>query len=202
MGRPPRNAFSEETVVRVLRAAENTFGAHGYRGARLEDIAAAAGIQRPSLLYHFKSKERLYHSVLSKAFEQMAEVVQASVVIDQSPTECTDGVVTALLTFAEDHIGLVRTLAREMMDPQGVARGLVFEQMTRLVDAIEMAFRASLLTVETPPIPADFPIRAAILQLTCGYLMRVGTDTFGDALWGPTGAHTRRLAHALLLQRP
>ena len=59
MGRPRATPDEDTTKMRVLRAAEVEFGRAGRDGARLEDIASAAGITRPSLLYHFASKDEL-----------------------------------------------------------------------------------------------------------------------------------------------
>ena len=56
---PPRNA----TVERLLEAGEAEFAARGYADARLEDIAAAVGVRRASLLYHFATKQELYDRV-------------------------------------------------------------------------------------------------------------------------------------------
>jgi AcrR family transcriptional regulator len=47
-----------------LDAAAKVFRAEGYSGARLSDIAAAAGIQTGSLYYHFASREALVEEVL------------------------------------------------------------------------------------------------------------------------------------------
>ena len=50
----------------ILEAARGEFALHGY-SARLQDIAERAGLTHPTLLYHFKSKERLYAAVIEQA---------------------------------------------------------------------------------------------------------------------------------------
>ena len=52
--------------TRILEAARGEFALHGY-SARLQDIAERAGLTHPTLLYHFKSKERLYAAVIEQA---------------------------------------------------------------------------------------------------------------------------------------
>lgn len=51
---------------RILDAAEAVFGARGYRGGALNDVAVAAGYTRAGLLHHFPSKEALLMAVLER----------------------------------------------------------------------------------------------------------------------------------------
>lgn len=51
---------------RILDAAEAVFGARGYRGGALNDVAVAAGYTRAGLLHHFPSKEALLLAVLER----------------------------------------------------------------------------------------------------------------------------------------
>lgn len=52
------------TRRRILDSAAHVFREHGYRGARLSDIAAGAGIQTGSLYYHFASREDLVEAMI------------------------------------------------------------------------------------------------------------------------------------------
>ncbi|PHP53188.1 TetR/AcrR family transcriptional regulator [Actinomyces ruminis] len=63
-GRPP--AGSEDKRERILNEAVALFGAHGYAGTSLADIAAAAEISKAGLLHHFSSKEALFAQVLAR----------------------------------------------------------------------------------------------------------------------------------------
>lgn len=56
----------EHTAERILDAAEGLFAEQGYAGTTLRNVAAAVGIQIPSLYNHFDSKERLYAAVLDR----------------------------------------------------------------------------------------------------------------------------------------
>ena len=50
--------------ARVLEAVRNVFVEKGYSGASLDDLAAAAGLNRPSLYAAFGDKEQLYIETL------------------------------------------------------------------------------------------------------------------------------------------
>ncbi len=49
---------------RLLAAARTAFAQHGFDGASVRDITAAAGANLGAITYHFGSKEALYHQVL------------------------------------------------------------------------------------------------------------------------------------------
>ena len=60
---------------RILNAAKEIFMLHGLYGARMQDIADKAGINKALLHYYFRNKEKLFDAVfngaLEKYFEQM-----------------------------------------------------------------------------------------------------------------------------------
>ncbi len=65
----PRRTQAERTRLRkeqVIHEAMRFFGQFGYHGARLSDIAKAAGVSEPGLLHHFPSKEHLLMEVLAE----------------------------------------------------------------------------------------------------------------------------------------
>src|SRR5512136_1148932 len=64
-----RRTQAERTQQRkeqVIREAIRFFGQNGYHGARLADIAKAAGVTEPGLLHHFPSKAHLLMEVLAE----------------------------------------------------------------------------------------------------------------------------------------
>ncbi len=53
-----------ETKTRILEAALREFSENGLAGARTEQIAAAAGVNKALLYYYFESKDKLYAAAL------------------------------------------------------------------------------------------------------------------------------------------
>ncbi len=65
----PRRTQAERTRQRkeqLIREAIRFFGQNGYHGAKLADIAKAAGVTEPGLLHHFPSKAQLLMEVLAE----------------------------------------------------------------------------------------------------------------------------------------
>ena len=71
--RKPRSRIGEINSGRILDAALGVFAHHGFSGSRLDEIAAAAGMSKPNLLYYFRSKDALYRAVLTRTLELWLE---------------------------------------------------------------------------------------------------------------------------------
>src|SRR5689334_18547037 len=67
---PRRERNAAASRQRLLDAAEREFAARGFAGARLREIADAAGVQ-PALIHHyFVDKQGIYRAVLDRALLQ------------------------------------------------------------------------------------------------------------------------------------
>ena len=62
--RPPTRIQRKNTEA-ILEAALDVFSQYGFRGATLDQIALAANLSKPNLLYYFPSKEAIHHALLS-----------------------------------------------------------------------------------------------------------------------------------------
>jgi AcrR family transcriptional regulator len=63
---PRRRLKPEQRRELIVEAAGRQFGARGHDGARLDDIAAAAGVTKPVLYRHFTDKTALYLALLER----------------------------------------------------------------------------------------------------------------------------------------
>ena len=124
MGRPRKDAFDEATDLRVLRAAERAFGEQGYRQARLEDIASQAGIRRPSLLYHFGSKQALYKRVVEGAFLKLNEAFLVGAAVQGEFPVRVEAITLGLVREAGEHRYLMAVIMRALLDRSDVGQRL------------------------------------------------------------------------------
>jgi len=71
-----RSRQAEEVKTAILDAAIPLF-AHGYDSTSLQQIAAAAGVKQPLLLYHFGSKEKLWEQTAARLMQRFEAVYRS-----------------------------------------------------------------------------------------------------------------------------
>ncbi|MDQ2092714.1 TetR family transcriptional regulator C-terminal domain-containing protein [Rhodalgimonas zhirmunskyi] len=69
--------IQRKNTAAILEAALEVFSAHGYRGATVDQIAQAAGLSKPNLLYYFPSKEALHMTLLDGLLETWLDPLKA-----------------------------------------------------------------------------------------------------------------------------
>jgi AcrR family transcriptional regulator len=68
---PSKPASSQERRERILESAMRNFAEHGFRGARVEDIASEVGVAKGTVFLDFGSKEGLFLAAFRKAISQL-----------------------------------------------------------------------------------------------------------------------------------
>jgi AcrR family transcriptional regulator len=85
----------------LIAEAIRHFGADGYNGASLDDIATAAGIRKQTLLYYFPTKEALLEACLAAAGQRLAEALTEALAGKETYWERAEAVIHAVFALAE-----------------------------------------------------------------------------------------------------
>jgi AcrR family transcriptional regulator len=75
------------TRERLLAAAAAEFAARGFDGAKVDRIAARAGINKAMLYYHFEDKAALYRDILDAQFGALARTLREARPTDAAPED-------------------------------------------------------------------------------------------------------------------
>lgn len=89
----------------ILDAALDVFSAHGYRGATLDQIAEAAGLSKPNILYYFSGKEEIHVTLLNQLMETWLDPL---VEMDAHGDPLSE-----LLDYVQRKLDMARELPRE-----------------------------------------------------------------------------------------
>ena len=110
---------------RILFEATRLFSARGFDGASLADVAEAVGLRKPSLLYHFESKDALRRAVMDKLLGHWNDVLPRLMLAATSGEGRFDAVVGEMIGFFSADPDRARLLVRECLDRPVEMRELV-----------------------------------------------------------------------------
>jgi TetR/AcrR family transcriptional regulator len=104
----------EANSERILDAALEVFAAYGFRGARIDQIAAAAELSKPNLLYYFRTKEALYTAVLRRTLDMWLEPLR-ELDARSDPREALRAYIGRKLAYSRSHPAASRLFALEVL---------------------------------------------------------------------------------------
>jgi len=111
----------DSTEDKILEAAKNVFVSKGMEGARMQEIADEAGINKALLHYYFRSKERLFEAIFSEiikfAFPKITRIAQS----DEPFVNKIEQVVDAYIDLLIKHPFIPGFVMKELnRDPSGL----------------------------------------------------------------------------------
>ena len=75
--KPRKTRIQQRNSEAIIEAALEVFSKHGFRGATLDQIASAAGLSKPNLLYYFSSKEAIHAELLEGLMDTWLDPLRA-----------------------------------------------------------------------------------------------------------------------------
>ena len=128
-----RTRIQEENEERILDAALDVFAANGFRGATIDQIAEAAGMSKPNLLYYFRTKEAMHRQLIERLLETWLEPLRA-IRADGDPVTEIRGYVRRKLEMARDYPRESRLFANEILQGAPLIGDVLSGPLKALVD--------------------------------------------------------------------
>lgn len=104
----------ENTEEQILEAAKNVFQTKGMDGARMQEIADKAGINKAMLHYYYRNKQLLFESVFTNAFAMLAPQLNIILNDDSSIEDKVKNFTTNYISFVIKHPYLPNFIIQEL----------------------------------------------------------------------------------------
>ena len=129
----PRTRIQTEKRDVILEAALDIFSAHGFRGSTVDQIAEAAGMSKPNLLYYFRSKEAIHVALMQRLLETwLAPLAELDAAGD--PFVELRGYIRRKLEMARDFPRESRLFANEILQGAPRIMPMIEGELKALVD--------------------------------------------------------------------
>lgn len=131
----PRRRTRIQTEKRevILEAALEVFSTLGFRGATIDQIAEAAGMSKPNLLYYFKRKEDIHTTLIERLLETWLAPLRELDDVGDPMTELRS-YIRRKLEMARDFPRESRLFANEILQGAPRIMPLLEDELKTLVD--------------------------------------------------------------------
>ena len=110
----PASRIRQKNEEAIIKAAEDEFARHGFKGTSMNTIALNAGLPKANLHYYFTNKLGLYVAVLSNIIELWDSAFN-HLSVDDDPAHALAGYIRAKMEFSRCNPQASRIFAMEII---------------------------------------------------------------------------------------
>lgn len=122
------DAHDTGTEATILQAARQVFTCKGRDGARMQEIADRAGVNKTLLHYYFRSKEQLFRRVIEEVIEELVGTVLAGSFAPGPFRTFLRRFIDRHIDFLHEHRDMLGFLLWEFRRDPALVRTLVLER--------------------------------------------------------------------------
>ncbi|KFF49069.1 TetR family transcriptional regulator [Gammaproteobacteria bacterium MFB021] len=130
----------ERNERRIFDAAELVFARHGYRGASIQAIAAAAELPKSNVLYYVGSKRRLYVALLERTMARWNTAL-SDISEDDDPATVIETFIRSKMALSQTHPLSSRLFANEILQGAPFLQETLAGSMREWVESRAAIFR-------------------------------------------------------------
>lgn len=140
----PEGSPQDNAQDRIMNAAREVFLRDGFKGARMQEIADLAGINKAMLHYYFRSKEKIFSAVFESVTRDFFAGMISSMAVDMPLEE-------RLVQYSEKYIDFIKAnpfvpafIIHELNEGTDVVKKIFQNTMPKAVGALLGALDSSL----------------------------------------------------------
>jgi AcrR family transcriptional regulator len=179
------NSKRAGTPRRILDTASEIFSESGFEGARVDEIARRAGVNKASIYYHIGDKHALYGQVIHDLFGNAAKQVVQNITASMSPQDKLKKYIHTLAGIVDRHPQIAAIMLREQASGGKNLPELVAQDMAGFVrivtDILDEGFRRGAF-IKTTPFLVHLMIIGAIVLFKMSSPIRSKHPALSDTL--------------------
>ncbi len=121
------------SVRKILEAAMSVFAEEGYSGARVDEIARRAGVNKAMIYYRIGDKQTLYTEVIHNLFGEIGSAIKEDIPEDTGPEEKFKSYIRGLTRTIAKHPYLPGIMMRELASGGGNISEVVAEDFAGIL---------------------------------------------------------------------
>lgn len=175
----------------VLESALRLFSERGYDAVGVQEIVEGAGVTKPTLYHHFKSKQGLLETLLDERLQPLDEALAAACDYQGDLPWTLERIVSAYLAFATRDRAFYQLLLSTYYAPfENAAHKAVASRLQRHFALLEQVFVAA--------VPGHGNLKGKQRRLSVSLLGLI--NSFLPLVWNGQESNDGALAHAIAKQ--
>ena len=184
-GRPSKELHGD---LALLRAGQSAFARHGFEGASLRKIAAAAGVDPALIAHHFGSKQAFWKAVVNRLVENLvpllAELEELQEEVEVPIQLRFEKAIRRMIASVCEEPDLGMFFSR-MNAERGKTLDLLIEKMIRphhdaFLPLLEEAMRANVIRRQPVELLYFMLWNTVLMTVSYRHVFEVFDPTFGD----------------------
>ncbi len=172
-----QRADQGDVRAKILGEAIRLFAHHGYGSTSMREVAEASGVTKPTLYYHFGSKEGLFRAIIEGRIEAFAAMVRATVTGDDPVVERLEQFLEAYLLGALEDIDTLRfMLTCSLPNPETPPNCRVIGRHLQNLEPLAELIREG---IEAGELRSDLDVMGAVAALVGAANLHLATALEG-----------------------
>ncbi|MBE0649260.1 MAG: TetR/AcrR family transcriptional regulator [Bacteroidales bacterium] len=144
------------TEQQILEAAKSVFLEKGMDGARMQEIADRAGINKALLHYYFRTKDKLFITIFRNLISNLFEQINLQLQNNDDIFDFVEKFVTNYIAMLEHNVYLPNFIMNEMnRNHENIVQIFESERVIQNVPKLEKIIKKSVEAGEIIPITAE-----------------------------------------------
>jgi TetR/AcrR family transcriptional regulator len=137
----PRPRDAQATRTRLLEEATRAFAEKGFDGARIDDVADRAAVNKRMIYAYFGDKDGLYRAVLDAHLARALDLAKPDERVAADPRAQAAGIIRRYFEFLAAHRDFVRLLSWEALSKERRARAILLDRIAAGLEPLHDVIR-------------------------------------------------------------